>query len=251
MFLSLFIFYTRKDFKIKNIPLDDKNMEKAVFTSVEGFMSTTDYKEGNIQYLITKSSNIITRDWEQERDEVKEILQLLDKDQLLKHIKPKGEEDIKRFYYILKYLFNNNLISIWKTEFGFTFEKVEKQGLYIMYTDGRDVFNYQFIEGYHQDPALISGMFSAITSFIQETTHAKQALKTIDHGDITILIEYGRFIFSALFIKGKQTSEIRARLKEFINKFENKHIEVLRNWNGALNPFKQDHLLVEEIFKEI
>jgi len=250
IFLTLFLFYIRKDFKIKNIPIDDKVVEKAVFITVNDFISTDDYKEGKIRYLITKNKGVTVASVEQEREEVKELLNLLEEDKLLRDIKPEGEEEYKRFYYTLKYLFNNKQITIWKPEFGFTFEKVEKQGLYVMYTDGRDVFNYAFGGDSKQDPALISGMFSAITSFIQETTHAQQALKTIDHGDITILIEYGRFIFSALFIKGKQTTEVRAQLKKFIKSFEDKHADILVDWNGALMAFREDHLMAKEIFTD-
>jgi hypothetical protein len=144
----------------------------------------------------------------------------------------------------------NNQIRIWKPEFSFIYEKVEKQGLYIMYPDGRDVFNFAFSKESLPDPGLISGMFSAITSFIKETTKSTELLKTIDHGDITILIEHGQIIFGILFIKGTQSSEIRDHLIKFINQFETKHKDVLPNWTGILKPFKEDNLLVEEIFKE-
>ncbi|MFX1459910.1 MAG: hypothetical protein ACFFBT_10620, partial [Promethearchaeota archaeon] len=61
---------------------------------------------------------------------------------------------------------------------------------------------------------------------------------------------YGKRIFGALFIKGKQTSEIRAKLKEFVEKFESKYRTVLEDWSGALVHFKEDHLMVEKIFQE-
>jgi len=93
-------------------------------------------------------------------------------------------------------------------------------------------------------------MFSAITSFIKETTKSQDLLKTIDHGDITILIEYGTKIFGALFIKGKQSSDVREKLKSFVSHFESKYTQVLDDWSGALIHFKDDHKLVEDIFKE-
>ncbi len=249
-FLSLLFFYIGKDFKIKNIPIDEKIVEKSTFSNIDFFISTRDYKEGKTRYLITKNKDVEVKSSEQEREEVQSLLNQLDEDMLLEKLKPKEEDkkEFERFYYTLKYLFNNKQIKMWKSEFGYSFERVEKQGLYLMYTDGRDVFNYPFKKGETQDPALISGMFSAITSFIQETTHATQRLNTIDHGDITIMIEYGKFIFGALFIKGKQSAEVRAQMKEFINEFEKKHSRILADWNGALMPFRNDHLLVEEIF---
>ena len=137
-----------------------------------------------------------------------------------------------------------------KPEFSYIFERVEKQGLYIIYDDGRGVFDYSFVREIVHDPGLVSGMVSAITSFIKETTKSQDLLKTIDHGDITILLEYGKRIFGALFIKGKQTSEIRANLKEFVERFESKYKTVLEDWSGALVHFKEDHSMVEEIFQE-
>ena len=95
-------------------------------------------------------------------------------------------------------------------------------------------------------------MFSAITSFVKEMTKSSEALKKIDHGDITILLEYGKKIFGALFIKGTQSSEVRAPLKEFIQKFEGKYADILKDWTGALAHFKDDenNKLVEDIFEK-
>ena len=83
-------------------------------------------------------------------------------------------------------------------------------------------------------------------------TKSTEALKKIDHGDITILLEYGRHIFGALFIKGTQSAEVRAPLKEFVNWFEEKYKDILKNWTGALQSFKMDenHKKIEEMFKE-
>ncbi|GAH55482.1 unnamed protein product, partial [marine sediment metagenome] len=185
-----------------------------------------------------------------EREEVKSILATLETEKILDEIKPTDEKEIQRFYFTLKYLYNNNLINVLKQEFSYVFEKVVKQGLYIIYDDGRGIFDYNFTEDYNQDPGIISGMFSAITSFIKETTKSQELLKNIDHGDITILLEYGKRIFGALFIKGKQSSEVRSNLREFVDQFEAKNANALADWSGALIYFKDDHKLVENIFKE-
>jgi len=253
VFWSLIFYYIGKDFKIIHLPIDDKMVEKAVYSSVGEFLTKQDYIEGKTRYLISKVKEPTAINVEQERDEVKNLLNVLEKDTLLENLVPEDYNEKKRFYFTLKYLHTNNLIKIWEPEFSFRFERVEKQGLYVIYNDGRDIFNYPFIKESTTDPALISGMFSAITSFITETTHSTQLLRTIDHGDISILLEYSqkRHFFTALFIKGKQSAEVRAQLKEFVNKFEAKHVDVLVSWSGILAPFREDHLLVEEIFTEI
>ena len=56
-------------------------------------------------------------------------------------------------------------------------------------------------------------------------TKSTEVLKKIDHGDITILLEYGERIFGALFIKGTESAEVRGRLKEFVKTFDEKLME--------------------------
>jgi hypothetical protein len=247
---SLILYYLKKSFKTKNIPVDENNLEKVVYSSVDEIFAFADYNEGNTKYMISKNLELASKDLEFEREEIKNIMNNLETDTLLLNLIPAEQKERERFYFTLKYLFNNGFIEIYKPEFSYTFEKVEKQGLYIIYEDGRGVFDYSFMKEYSHDPGLISGMFSAITSFIKETTKSQELLKTIDHGDITILIEYGKKIFGALFIKGKPSVEVRTKLSNFVHRFEGKYEEVLEDWSGALIHFKEDHKLVEDIFKE-
>ncbi|NVM17322.1 MAG: hypothetical protein HWN80_06365, partial [Candidatus Lokiarchaeota archaeon] len=250
VFWSLIIFYMKKNFRVKNLVIDEKHLEKVIFSSITEFPTYDEYAKTDTRYLITRSSDIDLKDIALEREEVKSLLEELETEQMLDKIKPVEQKEMQRFYFTLKYLFNNNLIDVLKQEFSYIFEKAEKQGLYIIYDDGRGIFDYNFSEEYSHDPGIVSGMFSAITSFIKETTKSQELLKTIDHGDITILIEYGKRIFGALFIKGKQTTEVRSSLKELVTTFEAKYADVLSDWSGALIYFKEDNKLVESIFKD-
>ena len=244
------IYYIGKSFKTKILPKDENKLERMIFSNVDELMHYDDYIEGKIPYLITRSSDFSADDLLTERDEIKEIMNVLETEKLLSELTPSEENEKKRFYFTLKYLYNNGLIEIFRPEFSYETEVVEKQGLYIIYDDGRGIFNYNFSEAFDQDPGLISGMFSAITSFIKETTRSQDLLKTIDHGDIRILLEYGNRIFGALFIKGKQSTVVRSQLREFVTTFENKYADVLKDWSGALNYFKDDNKLVEQLFRE-
>jgi len=250
IFWSLLIYYIRKNFKVKNVSIDEKHLEKVIFSSITEFPSYEDYSKGKIRYLIAQSEDADMKNLALERDEVKSLLTSIETEKMLEELKPTEEKEMQRFYFTLKYLYNNNFIDVLKQEFSYLYEKAEKQGLYIIYDDGRGIFDYNFAEDYNHDPGIISGMFSAITSFIKETTRSQELLKTIDHGDVTILIEYGKRIFGALFIKGRQTTEVRSSLKELISTFETKYADVLADWSGALIYFKEDHKLVERIFKD-
>jgi hypothetical protein len=247
---SLMICYIGKSFKTKTLPKEENKLERMIFSNVNELMHYDDYIEGRIPYLITQSSDFNTEELLKERDEIKNIMKVLETERLLSELTPSEENEKKRFYFTLKYLYNNGFIEIFRPEFSYETEVVEKQGLYIIYDDGRGIFNYSFSEEFDQDPGLISGMFSAITSFIKETTRSQDLLKTIDHGDIRILLEYGNRVFGALFIKGKQSTVVRSQLREFVTTFENKYADVLKDWSGALNYFKDDNKLVEQLFKE-
>ena len=247
---SLMIYYIGKTFKTKTLPKEENKLERMIFSNVNELMHYDDYIEGKIPYLITQSCDFSAEDLLKERDEIKNIMNVLETERLLSELTPSEENEKKRFYFTLKYLYNNGFIEIFRPEFSYETEVVKKQGLYIIYDDGRGIFNYSFSEEFDQDPGLISGMFSAITSFIKETTRSQDLLKTIDHGDIRILLEYGNRVFGALFIKGKQSTVVRSQLREFVTTFENKYADVLKDWSGALNHFKDDNKLVEQLFKE-
>jgi hypothetical protein len=249
---SLIIFYMKKKFKVKNLPVDKDHIKKIIYSTIKDFPIYNDYARNEDEYLIARREDIKLGDLEQEREEIKNIMQIIENDKLLEEIKPIDENEMKRFYFTLRYLYKNNLIDILRPEVSYYFEPVEKQGLYVIYDDGRGVYNYAFKKDTEQDPGLVSGMFSDITSFIKEMTKSAEALKKIDHGDITILLEYGNRIFGALFIKGNQTTEVRTPLKEFVKKFETQYLDILKDWTGSLSPFKRaiNDKLVEDIFKE-
>ena len=247
---GIIFYYLDKVFITKNIPQEDDIIERVAFSRISEFPKYEDYLIDRYRYLVTKTAEFEKGAEErEEREEVTTLMDKIKKDKFLKDLKPTDTEEIRRFYYTLKYLFYNRVISIWIPEFSYEYKKADLQGLYVIYSDGRDIFNYNFKEVDYADPALISGMFSAITSFIKEATKSSELLRTIDHGDITILLEYGKHVFSALFVKGKQTLENRSLLKEFVEWFEEKHGTRLKDWTGALLPFREASKDVERIFK--
>ena len=136
----------------------------------------------------------------------------------------------------------------WEPEFSFTNELAELDSMYTMYDDGRDVFSYKFKESSTADPGLVAGMFSAITSFIKETTKSADLLRTIDHGDTKVIIEYGKYVFGAIFAD-RETVEIRSKLAAFVAEFERRHSDVLKKWDGNCTPFVNDEILLKEIFE--
>jgi len=249
---GLILYYLNKIFIIKNVPKGEKIVEKISFSRTSEFPKYDAYRTDLYRYLVAKTpESEVKAEKIEEREEVRELLEKIKDNKFLKEIRPIEKEEMRRFYFTLKYLFNNGKISFWIPEFTYEYERVELQGLYVIYSDGRDLVSYNFKqEGDIADSGLIAGLFTAITAFIKEATKSSELLRTIDHGDITILIEYGKYIFSALFVKGRQSLENRSLLKEFVDWFEEKHKPYLLDWTGALHPFRDSDDKIEEIFKE-
>jgi hypothetical protein len=137
---------------------------------------------------------------------------------------------------------------IYNREYGYTYEEVTLDSLHIMMVDGRACFVYEFGEKSKVEPALVSGLFAAITSFAKEAVKSEEALRSIDHGDTYLTIEYGKYIFGAIFSSG-QSPTVRKNLRKCLDAFEEKHADELPDWLGDMSIFEDSDILVEDIFK--
>ncbi|NHJ25668.1 MAG: hypothetical protein EAX89_13875, partial [Candidatus Lokiarchaeota archaeon] len=97
------------------------------------------------------------------------------------------------------------------------------------------------------DPELIGGFLTAVSSFGKEMV-AQEALNEISYGDKMLLLADGEFIRVALVLGKKASLILRQHLKEFIDKFEKVYNEVLPNWRGQLNYFRNAGEIVDDIF---
>jgi hypothetical protein len=77
------------------------------------------------------------------------------------------------------------------------------KGIYVITKDGRCLFEMSF-KDILIDVDLITSALSAVGSLIRESIHTQKRLKTIDHEDVKILIEYGASVNAAV-IADKET----------------------------------------------
>ncbi len=141
----------------------------------------------------------------------------------------------------------NQLLTLLHREFSYSFEEVTIDSLHIMMLDGRAVLSHTFAAESQVEPALVAGLFSAITSFAKEAVRSEQLLKTIDHGDVVLTIEYAKWVFAAIFADSTST-ELRKKLNEFLTNFEAKHAKTLSTWLGDLDVFKGDIEIIDNVF---
>lgn len=241
---GIIFYYARKQFLTKTIRRE-KLVDQITFSNLDTIPAGEKFLAS--EYLITCTPDCkIPAD---EKEGAKTMIESFGDGKFSPELLQESLEENKKTYGQLKYLTEKKYIQWWVAEFTFSFERAQMETLYIINSDGRDVVSYRFAEGESKaDPALVAGMFSAITSFIKETTKSSDLLRTIDHGDSKITIEYGKYVFGAIFAD-METTEIRTNLKNFLTEFEKRHGEVLKNWNGATGPFKENDKLVEEIFQ--
>ncbi|MHA2246511.1 MAG: hypothetical protein ACXADY_16335 [Candidatus Hodarchaeales archaeon] len=141
----------------------------------------------------------------------------------------------------------SHVLTLLHREFSYSFEKVTIDSLHIMMLDGRAVLSHTFATESQVEPALVAGLFSAITSFAKEAVRSEQLLKTIDHGDVVLTIEYAEWVFAAIFADTTSV-ELRKKLSEFLTGFEKKHSKTLPIWLGDLDVFLGDIETVDKVF---
>ncbi|MHA1475539.1 MAG: hypothetical protein ACTSQ5_10170 [Promethearchaeota archaeon] len=232
------IAFINKKFITKTIVKEEKYVKRITYSSIQEMVTFKDFQK-HPEYLIT----IKDLDTSEIKDaKLKNLLLKLENSNGLT-----GEEltslynslyETQNLHELLKDLTEKKVISWWIPEFSFTHEKARIDGLYILYIDGRDLFYYNFRgeKGSPVDPALVSGMFSALTGFIQETTRSSDLLRGIDSGDKKVILEYSeKYPFFTAIFADRETATIRLALKSTIKDFEEKHGDILVKTCG--NPF--------------
>lgn len=125
-------------------------------------------------------------------------------------------------------------------------KQVDVKGIYVISKDGRCLFEMSF-KDILIDVDLITSALSAVGSLIRESIHSEKRLKTIDHVDVKILIEYGKNVNAAI-ISDKETPDIRKRLENFLIVFERFYAKQLSSWSGDIRPFYGAYKLIEMYF---
>jgi hypothetical protein len=249
MLWGIFFYYIGKRFLSKGIRTDGNFVNQTTFSSSK-FLVFDDFRSFTNYYVVIHlqtAANLADLTEFQQK-----ILNDLKEGAIIQNILPATPDGILEYYKTLKGLqFRKITIEWWAPEFSYTFERAKLDGLYLLHIDGRDLLYYNFNKesGTIVEPALVSGMFSAITSFINETTRSSDLLRAIDQGEKKVILEYSKIspVFGAIFAD-RENIEIRTALANLIAEFSQKHKRHLANWTGEMNLFDGDEKLVEKYF---
>ncbi|MHA1333506.1 MAG: hypothetical protein ACTSPL_05500 [Candidatus Odinarchaeia archaeon] len=242
LFATVF-YYWKTPFRIKRASYKNKNLE-VVYSKCFRFPSLSALEQSKLAYLFTFSEQISEYKAKGRKLEVYKLM--VESGLTFEEMIKKAKASPVELYKILKKLNSKRQIDVFEYELSFPYYMVNLKGLYVVSHDGRILLSYSFSEE-ASEPVLVAGMLSAISSFIKETTKSRDLLRSIDHGDITLMVEYGKYSFAAL-LADKETVEMRIKLRQFLNEFEAKYAEQLAEWDGDVTPFLTEKDRVKEFF---
>ena len=249
MLFGTMVFLIGRSFKTITTPLGEKTMSKAIYAKQEEVPSFKSLQNRPYDFLLSIEEN---PEWRQDiSDQTKLVGRFLAENEItwatLQHRTQISPDELHESLDELR----DEDIHIFQKDYDYAFEKVRIESINVMMVDGRSIFTHVFVEEETEvEPALLAGLFAAITSFAKETVRSEQLLRTIDHGDVVLTIEYGNLVF-AVVIASTESTALRNSLVSFLAAFEEKHANVLPNWLGDMSPFADDHSLAESHFAQL
>ncbi|MHA1888056.1 MAG: hypothetical protein ACTSX0_08510 [Promethearchaeota archaeon] len=269
-----FLFYfINRNFKVKSIDKGRNYVERVTYSLVnpENVTDLQVFFKTHPLASIERKSDVDLQDLDFNEPQAEEIRYQLQQqnDYPLKSIPQTLLTDPKFKAWLISQL-NQHLLFLWIPEFSCIIERAQIDSIYLLYKDGRNLFYYQITETKEPEnelsteddlekqelkknymPSLVSGMFSAITSFVKEVTNSADLLRSIDSGDKKVILEYSTSlpIFGAIFAD-RETGQVRRALKNFLTQFGNKYGHLLVNWSGDVSPFYDATEILQEVFKE-
>jgi hypothetical protein len=254
------LFLARRKFKAKTQVGEEKTQYKTIYSDMSHLPSKSEL-ERKSKIILISASQIEEASLKQQIDEKAANIEngsqlyqaIVSKERSLEELNlvtglktTRIQEILDELTFDLEVPFNQ-VFTLFHKEFSYSFKEVTIDSLHVMMLDGRALLSHTFAAESQVEPALVAGLFSAITSFAKEAVRSEQLLKTIDHGDVVLTIEYAKYVFAAIFADTTST-ELRKKLTSFLTDFEIRHGKTLPMWLGDLEVFYDDIPIVKELF---
>ncbi len=127
--------------------------------------------------------------------------------------------------------------------------------LNVMHQNGVPIAHYHFNVDREEevnalDEIMIAGGLTSISQITSELIKSDKKLGFVDHGDLKILFDHGKFLTNVLIVDEK-LEILRSKLEKFTEQFEFIYEENLSQWDGELEQFKFLNALVKANFEEV
>ncbi len=110
----------------------------------------------------------------------------------------------------------------------------EIREVFLVYQDSTLVHSKSRSRG-SVDQDLFSATLDVIQNFMRTSFPILRgsSLKTIEHGDLRIIIERGRYCYLTVVLSGEENDLLRRQMRDELLAFEAANADVLRNWRGV------------------
>ncbi len=112
--------------------------------------------------------------------------------------------------------------------------RYEVSSTYLVHADGTLIISKSNFSEMKVDKDIFTATLDVIQNFMKTSFPylSGKWLKTIDHGDMKILLERGKYTFLVVVIKGEENDILRRQMKDLLSTFEAKNAEKLMHWRG-------------------
>lgn len=123
-------------------------------------------------------------------------------------------------------------------------------GVYLIYENGTLIASRTNFEDTTVDDDIFGATLDAIQTFMRTSFPALlgKSLRRIEHGDVKILVERGRYCYLATIIEGEDTDTLWITMKESVERFEQSNEPVLPDWSGLLQELEDVEATLDDLF---
>ncbi|MFX0138090.1 MAG: hypothetical protein ACFFDN_30890, partial [Candidatus Hodarchaeota archaeon] len=120
--------------------------------------------------------------------------------------------------------------------------------IYLFLSTGTCIFTHSFKSKYEISTHLISGGDAEVSSLLQEMTKKKSKIKFVELEEMTILLEYGKYLIAAL-ITEENLVTLQNKLMLLIQDIEDFYQEELESYSENLISFSKVGKFIQKIFE--
>ncbi len=127
----------------------------------------------------------------------------------------------------------------------------EVRQAFLVYQNGTLIASVSKAEGTAVDQDIFTATLDAIQTFMRTSFPVLRGkwLKTIEHGDVKILLERGQTVYLAVIISGEENDELRRMMRDALNALEIQNSATLMDWSGIPDEVKGAKAALGTLFK--
>jgi hypothetical protein len=123
------------------------------------------------------------------------------------------------------------------------------EAIFLVHNDGRLVTSYKSGKIKTKEAFSMTGMLTVIQNFVSDAfKRTDGSLKTLEHGDLRILIERGANVYLAVLIEGREPKELRKEMRRVLKEVEQRYEDILDDdWDGEVTQLKDLNKILAQV----